>query len=316
MAKSLLEGIIVKPIGGRKRLPIPDVPGTDIRRSSNVATGIVVETIPAVLPTSSSIVEGVVVEDAEIDLVRPDISLYFNVSNYLRLENAVPPYRINLVGVEELSDSVLTQEWSVDNRFITMNENGVVTYKPRGSYISNKLLLSVEIGDERHPSSRGAEVIGNGFDPYNDEPLPVNEVIEMNRVEQIEVGLSGKSDFVGIETDTSHFIAQPTTSTCAITAVTAMIISLGLTNPDGTLITAEQIINDFSKKVRAILDDDGNIIGVEDIPGETVKYSPNPDHEGIGLYETVVDEDGNVLDIRYTTQLRRLAYTGFWYHSL
>ena len=125
MPKGLLEGIIVKPSGGRKGipLPIPDVPGVGIKKFVASQPRIIVETTPIV--ESALNANPVIGTDGNL---RAEIK--FDVSPYLRLRGATPPFDISLLGVREYTTSSLAEDWSRDNPFVTMDENGIVTYTP------------------------------------------------------------------------------------------------------------------------------------------------------------------------------------------
>ena len=144
MWKGLFDGITVPPSVGNRRktsLPIPEVIGTDITESEQPPPQIEVETKPAVIDPLESTT---IIDDDENLRAQFKIDL----SDHLRVINAEPPYNIRLVGVQEFSTSYLSEGYSEDNRFASLDEHGVLTYQPRGTYLRNALAIQVEISSQ------------------------------------------------------------------------------------------------------------------------------------------------------------------------
>ena len=270
MAKSLLEGIIVKPTGGRKRIPIPQVPGSTIRRVGAGEVKKVEIEVEKVLLNTATVAKRsdvVIVEDAETDIQRDEVVIQFNIADYMRLINATPPFNINLVGFQEYSDSVLARDWTPEDRFVTMDKHGIVTYKPRGYYLSNKLVLSIEVADEEKPFTQAVADLGMVYGEEEDiAPIELGAGEDDVEAEDVEIGVTGKEGIIGDEQDSEEYISQGRNPTCAITSVAA--ITIALANEDGSPApTYEEILEDFSTPVQGIFDANGNLIGVEPIPG-------------------------------------------------
>ena len=146
MNKRLFEGIIVKPSGGRTGipLPIPDVPGAYIRKSPSPTKNVRFSTASGIIKATDStpVIKSQIEHRAQFKI---------DVSEHLRLHGAKPPFNISMISVREVAISDLASGWSQDNQFVTMDENGIITYEPIGTFVRNTLLIGVEVSDADTP---------------------------------------------------------------------------------------------------------------------------------------------------------------------
>ena len=310
MWKGLFDGIIVSPIGGRKKLPIPQVHGTDFNATRSPSNPIVVNIQRFEVQGESVEGDEIVIEDPGLDIRRAEAVFRINIADYIRLENAVPPYTIRMVAAEELSNSVLSEPWTIDNRFITMDDNGIITYKPKGDFLGNLLILSVEIEDSSRPGDPIAQEVGQLYQPEADEDnlenINMEDAEEIQEQQEIEIPIQdfgveldengdplGRPEEVIGDDDSEFFQFQGTNGTCAITSVFITAKTLGYIPEDTSY---EDFLDDFTTKVQPIYDDDGNITGFEPVPGaDPPEYALR---NGQGLYtQTINPETGRPLPI-------------------
>ena len=318
-------------------MPLPLVSGTNITSAAVLTQELKVEvkqididlTADAVLgeatKETAQVLTDSLSDEIDTDFARREVVYEFHIGDYIRLENAVPPYNINLVGIEEHSGSIIarTEGWSADNPFLTMDTNGIVKYRPRGSYLSNRLRLLIEVTDQNYEASPPAEQAGEVYrgDGDNEEdPESFEQASESTRTEEAEINMTGKSRIIGDAGDSDYHESQGMNPTCAITATYALLKAAGHIPED---ISLDDFISDFSTFVTGHIREgavpistnplryrssdiitEGNVDSA-DAPAYLLNLPSNLRDElgDIGLYETVVDTDGNVLITRYTTQV-------------
>ena len=321
-------------------MPLPLVSGTNITSAAVLTQELKVEvkqididlTADAVLgeatQENAQVLRDSLSDEIDTNFAKREIIYQFHIGDYIRLENAVPPYNINLVGIEVHSGSIIsrTERWSADNPFLTMDPNGIVTYRPSGSYLSNRIRLLVEVTDQNYEASAPAEEAGEVYRGDGDMEEPsegFDEAAENTRTEEAEIALTNTSDIIGDAGDSEYYESQGMNPTCAITATYALLKSGGHIPDD---ISYDDFIRDFSTLVSGHVREGavpvstdplryrssdiittGNLIG-EDAPPYLLNLPTRVREEigNIGLYETVVDEDGNILTTRYTTQVEQI----------
>lgn len=310
MWKGLFDGIIVSPIGGRKKIPIPEVHGTDFNASRAQDNPIIVNIQNFEVQGESVEATEIVIEDPGLDIRRAEAVFRFNIADYIRLENAVPPYTIRMIAAEELSNSILSEPWTIDNRFITMDDNGIITYKPKGDFLGNLLILSIEIEDSSRPGDPVAQEVGQLYQPEADEnnleDIDTQDAEQVQEQQEIEIPvqdfdvqldengdpLDRPEEVIG-DDDSEFFQFQGTNGTCAITSVFITAKTLGYI-PENT--EYEDFLDDFTSKVQPVYDANNNIVGFEPVPGaDPPTYLISI---GIGLYtQTINPETGRPLPI-------------------
>ena len=244
MWKGLLDGIIVNPSGGRTstRLPIPDVPGYTIEESYRPAPRIDVETTPLVENVLSA--NPVIGADGNL---RAEIK--FDLSPYIRLRGATPPFDISLLGVREYTTSSLSEDWSRETPFVTMDENGIVTYTPRGTYIRNALVIEFDVFNLENPLSPENKQRAQVYDVDEDGGqgggiLPVGGGVPLDHNE-IVLQMDGNVIGLGSDDATKFWQNQGIQPTCALVAVSSILLSLGIMVDYQTLLEQASTIIKF-----------------------------------------------------------------------
>lgn len=220
----LFEGIIVRPSGGRGHVPAPTlIEGTSV----NTARG-------NLKPRLDAEVKNAAIGAATAYPFKID------VSQQLRLKGATPPYSINLVGVEELTISSEQRPWDPDDPFLTMDEHGVVTYAPKGTYVRNTLRLQVELADKDNPSTAFGQAAGEVYRGEVEEDdgrrgaiggVPVAEGDILDFIVQFHNNVVG--DGFG---ESLFWQNQGMEPTCALAACAGVLASLAIIDENGEFI--------------------------------------------------------------------------------
>ena len=149
----------------------------------------------------------------------------------INLRNAVPGINtedtITLRNVRELSDSVQSETWDTDtpqNTFAVPNDDDTLTYKPKGTYFRNALIVEMEVIPAALPG----------------QPPPNGEEEE---AQTVEVVVPIEKNIVGnTEAHKTMWQTQGSNGTCAGMAVGAVLKSKGIVSDewqvviDGTLV--------------------------------------------------------------------------------
>ena len=227
----LLEGYIVRPSNARGVRPIRLVEGINVNQSETFEPPLIdVETIPAFVPASSP------------------YPFRIDVSEHLRLHGAEPPFSINMVRVQEFTESVEQRLLDEDDPYISMDESGIITYRPRGTYLNNALVIGLQVGDVQRPPTAPAKDIGEVYrrekpppDPNRLDRRPIGGGVQENG----ELAIHVLNNILGMPEAWAEFWQnQGMNGTCALVCVTAMMQSLGVTDENGDPLTLEKVIND------------------------------------------------------------------------
>ena len=327
--KKLIEGIIIRPSGGSSatRLPIPGVPGTTVRPSEFQAK-VEIEIDDILLPLEAQgFGDTVEEEDAEETirttffgddfgevntnlhkLRRKEAVFTFHIGDYIEVVKGEPPYGINLVWVEEFSKSTERVEWSPENPFVTMDEQGVVTYKPRGDFLGNTLVLGVEVSDAEVRPTKSAAQRGEVYkDPSGSDSIPIDTDSPLSETETQEavVDLVPFENFLGDIDADKFFQAQYANGICALATVYATARAGGHIAED---VTFTEFIQYFAGGVREV---------VNPLTGETeyVNYEGRAPRfefaEGQGLYNIVYNADSSVISIDFNDRVETRTHSDF-----
>ena len=229
MWKGLFDGITVPPSVGRRQktsLPIPEVIGTDITESNDPPSGVDASAIPAVISTHKpfAIDENGVRRPFEID-----------ISDQLRVHGGEPPFDINLIGVNVYTFSSIENDRISTEIPATLDEHGILTYNPAGTYLYNALSIRVEIADEAHPPTPDAQIVGAVYEaPFDGPPEPdidprpviIGENLLPGQVDleiQMEPGNYGDPEYLA-----QFWSDQGQTPTCVAAAVGSSLDAMGL----------------------------------------------------------------------------------------
>ena len=300
MWKGLFDGITVPPSVGRRRktnLPIPVVAGTDINRKTLVRdTGIVIDSELILVGSSNG----------------PPFTI--DISEYLRIRNAEPPYSINMISYREDTFSAFKRPQTEDDPVVQMNEHGIITYNPKGTYLRNRLEIGIQIADINNPFTlRGIELnqpyaapedmqglvmIDDSTDEEGATPLrPIGEDADEdgNIVVQMQSELIGEVDASG------QFWARQGNydGTCVIASAAAILNSLGHTLPNGERPTLDSL----SEYVQQEVD-------LTNLPVEEQRYIVSQILHGqisvedsggiVGDRPPIIDPNGNVMYFKIT----------------
>lgn len=242
-------------------------------------------------------------EEIEVDLVLERIPavLHFNLADYITIENAEPPYNIRIERVEEITDSRVAKPWSEENRFLTVNENGVITYKPNGLYLWNSLDIDfvLEAGDDRPNELQGERSgISQRREPRRqDNPyLDDGETgTEEGDTENVAGAPSLNISNIRIEIDGNGIIGNPealaklhenqgSDGVCQLATLQIALDNLRLSDPVTWASIPEDVTLDYLislTTLRVIRDENGNFLRYAD---------PTPDAQGV-----ITTEKGNPL---------------------
>ena len=172
---------------------------------------------------------------------------------------------VNILSVEQISASGLATEWSQDNKFVRINRRGVITYRPKGTYLTNRLIIEFEAGDLLHPPTRRARRIGRRYESFENNPRSEDSESTTGKhyspsLEQLEqtgepvvatVALQLQDDIIGDpEKEEKFWQYQGLNPTCAIASVAAILRSLGVQR-NGKLIDYEGLLEDVVVQVDA-----------------------------------------------------------------
>ena len=185
-------------------------------------------------------------------LLLPASSPYPYQIDLNELITTTAPAVFNLLEVNEDSISALSEPWNPDDPFATLDENGILHYSPRGTWLNNVLTLKVEIADPYHPPTpiaRAASVIYGSISevPIQGTQEPITEELAIQLVNDI----LGEDDAGG-----QFWANQRFNGTCVIGATSSAMASLGIEDADGNPITYERVIRDFVQ----VVDGQGNVI--------------------------------------------------------
>ena len=226
----LFEGIHVRPSGGRRpaTTPLPEVVGTVVGSVAPTEIAVIVEdplvgtqgamqedsttepvilvsvaedgTVTSSVPQQTFTVNPGTPEESEIQLdfeiIKKQAVLQFDMADYVELEGLEPPYNVRLRRVEETSQSQLASPWTEGSDLVEIDENGIITYRPKGLYLWNRIELDFDL--ERPHQGPGLQPQGldpdvGGRIPYRDAPV----------VERLE---SGK---IAIQIDDKRIVGDP-----------------------------------------------------------------------------------------------------------
>ena len=202
---------------------------------------------------------------------------------------------VNILSVEQISASGLATEWSQDNKFVRINRRGVITYRPKGTYLTNRLIIEFEAGDLLHPPTRRARRIGRRYESFGSNRRsqesgsaegknygpPLDQLEQFGEPVVATVALQLQDDVIGDpEKEKEFWQYQGSDPTCLVAAVAAVLASLGIT-VDGEPITYLNVLAEVAVKV----DENGNQIG---------ELPPYLSSTGLPEYEVYTDPDGNI----------------------
>ena len=278
---NLHEGIVVTPRGGRRaRVPIPTVMGTNVSSFQAAESEVEVEAMPAVVKASE------------------EYPFKIDVSQQLRLQGAEPPYSINLLRFYERTTSAERQEWSADNPFVSMDEQGVITYEPRGTYVRNQLIIRVGVGAENAPAPQEEVEVGDIYAAPEEERTldddPEFDQDDAPMLDGIEVPIQFTEDVIGDpEAEQQFWTNQQMDQTCAAASTGSALASEGVGDYEAVI-----------ERTTVMVDEDGNVVGYigENAPdilwnGEPIYHAtiqayvtPRP-----GFDDEYVDENGLTL---------------------
>ena len=163
---------------------------------------------------------------------------------------------INITGIRELSESRFSTAWTPENKFLTIDSQGVITYTPKGTYLTNRLLVEFEAADADHPPTRAAREKGETYESFNPSMSMPTVGQNLSPVSG-KVAIQVKNDILGDPEKAKEFwMHQVDEPTCAVAAIASILASLGRT-VDGELIDYLDVLNEVAVRVDA----DGNIIG-------------------------------------------------------
>ena len=163
---------------------------------------------------------------------------------------------INIIRIREISESSLSTVWTSENNFLTIDEKGVLSYTPKGTYLNNRLVVEFEAADEHHPPTAQARQIGDRYEastPSPSEPTSRNNLSPV----QGKVAIQVKNDILGDPEKAKEFwMHQVDDPTCAVAAIASILASLGRT-VNGEPIDYLDVLNEVAVRVDA----DEDIIG-------------------------------------------------------
>ena len=275
MWKGLFDGITVPPSVGRRRkteLPIPEVVGEKINPPTSETNIKVIQTPIHTRKTQRLSIEP---ESFEID-----------ISPYIRVFNIDPPFNINIVSAKEFTRSSPEQERIQDEIVATINERGIVTYNPIGTYVRNALFIQVAVSNDENPLSPVEQALGNVYQEEGiADTLPAPEPGGRDLVI-----LPNGGTFIGNPDELSQYwVDQGIDPTCMAAATGSILASLGLSD-------YEEVLQNSS----VYIGDDGEYY-VYNEEGELVRGStPLITHYGQPIY--VVDYFRNALGIPFINE--------------
>ena len=310
MANSLHEGIVVKPSGGRTSLNIPEVVGSDFEGTTPPRT-IVIDADLAEVGTKQ----------------RPPFRI--DISDHLRVRGAEPPFSINMISYREDTYSAFQRPWTEEDPVVVMDSHGVITYNPSGTYLRNRLEIDIELADAANPASfRGAElgivyqdpeeIDGRGMrivrinpdsndDDEDDDdsggfgPGPNNGQTGTLTVQMI-------NEIIGDPEAAAEFWAAQGEydGTCQVASVAGIMQFLGITLPDGSDATFENLqqLTQQTLDLTGLPLEDQQRIAAQLVRGEISAADAggilgelpsilDPNGEPMYIQITYVDADGN-----------------------
>ena len=202
---------------------------------------------------------------------------------------------INILSIQEYSDSGLATAWTSENKFLTIDEKGVLTYTPKGTYLDNLLVIEFEAADANHPPTAQARKAGDmyeSFDPSAPDPLGDSQLSAVQGEAVIQV----KNDILGDpEKEKEFHDRQWTGPSCSIASAASILKSLG-TQVNGKLITYDDVL----KSVAVQVDANGNVIG---------NQPPILTPQGVAEYTYYVKEDESIVVKRNTAIVNGVSTT-------
>ena len=191
----------------------------------------------------------------ETPVFLPASSYPFTFNLKSRVRNFGANSEINILSVKEVSESGLATPWTQANRFLTMDRRGRITYRPKGTYLNNRLIIEFEAADEQHPATNQATQISQSYEEVIERPWGSGSGSAAPTVGTLAIQI--QDDVIGDpEKEKQFWMLQDSPDTCAIAAVASALRSLGI-RKNGTLIDYETVLNDVVREVDA----QGNRIG-------------------------------------------------------
>ena len=246
----------------------------------------------------------------ETPVFLPASSYPFTFNLKSRVRNFGANSEINILSIKEVSESGLATPWTQANRFLTMDRRGRITYRPKGTYLNNRLIIEFEAADEQHPATNQATQISQSYEEVIERPWGSGSGSAAPTVGTLAIQI--QDDVIGDPEKEKQFWERQIGKTCAVTAVASVLRSLGITK-DGETITYTDVLNDVVVRVDA----EGNIIGP--LPPYLTsdgrpQYTSYDDGNGNWTIERIPNDDGWNMINRMLEHYGVSTHTGYGKH--
>ena len=153
-------------------------------------------------------------------------------------------YTVNITNVVEQSESVLSTPWDAENPFVTIDENNIIQYELRGTYLWNVLTLDTEVSDILHPPTDAAQQLAANYRTEETEALEFVEEGSNPALRKFKLVVD--DDVIGDpERAKAFFENQGNSGTCILVAGAVTLESVAAVDTNGEEITYERVYEDF-----------------------------------------------------------------------